>query len=378
VSLADAGLIAALVVFVYPFVIYPVVLARLARRRAAAADREPDTLPSIAMLICALNEEKIIGAKMENCLELDYPREKIRITVVSDGSTDRTAEIVRGYGAAGVRLIERAERRGKVVNLNQAAPGLDAEILVFSDANVLYAPEAVRALVARFRDPSVGCVSGKVVLTGTTEPLQASEQNYYSVEWGLQENASQLYSMAGADGAMYAVRKELFRPCPNDTIIEDFIGPIGIVRQGRRVVFEPSAVGWEKGPASLMEEFRRKVRIAAGAAQGLRRGNAWPRGAPLRFWFIFLSHKFLRWISPLVGLAILAWAAASAQSVLSRIVLAGFVLLAGASMLRLLTGWSHALLDAPFYFLFGQCALLTGLAKGFLGKQSVLWKKADR
>jgi cellulose synthase/poly-beta-1,6-N-acetylglucosamine synthase-like glycosyltransferase len=243
---------------------------------------------------------------------------------------------------------------------------------------VLYSPKALRALAYRFRDPSVGCVSGKVILTNTAEPLQTSEQNYYSVEWGLQENASQLYSMAGADGAMYAVRKELFRPCPNDTIIEDFIGPIGIVRQGRRAVFEPSAVGWEKGPASLMEEFRRKVRIAAGAAQGLRRGNAWPSGAPWRFWFIFLSHKFLRWISPVVGLAILAWAAASAQSALSRIVLTGFALLAGASILRLLTGWSHALLDAPFYFLFGQCALLIGLAKGFLGKQSVLWKKADR
>ena len=171
--------------------------------------------------------------------------------------------------------------------------------------------------------------------------------------------------MVGADGAMYALRRELFRPCPNDTIIEDFMIPMGVVRQGKRVVHEPEAVGWEKGPASRSEEFRRKVRIAAGSAQGLMRGNAWPPAhAPLRFWFIFLSHKLLRWLSPVVGVAVLVFALLAMQQTESRLVLAGFGAVSGLALIQLLTGWENPVVSAPFYFLFGQTALGWGLLKG--------------
>src|SRR5262249_6483013 len=157
-------------------------------------------------------------------------------------------------------------------------------------------------LIGRLEDPTVGCVSGKVILTETTDDLKQSEGNYYSMEWSLQERASQWYSMVGADGAMHAVRRVLFRPSPNDTLIEDRVMRVGGVGQGYRLVFEPKAVAWESGVTSIQEEFRRKTRIAAGAAQGLLRGNALPIGAPARFWFIFLSHKLLRWLSPFIGL----------------------------------------------------------------------------
>jgi cellulose synthase/poly-beta-1,6-N-acetylglucosamine synthase-like glycosyltransferase len=175
--------------------------------------------------------------------------------------------------------------------------------------------------------------------------------------------------MAGADGAMHAVRRHLFTRCPDDTLIEDFVMPMGVVRQGKRVVFEPKAIAWEDGPASLHEEFRRKVRIAAGAAQALIRGNGWPANAPLRFWFIWMSHKLLRWLSPVIGLLVLILALLSWNTLLGKAVLVGWVVLAVAALLRV---------NAAFYFLFGQAAILVGLIKGVTGTQSVLWAKQNR
>ncbi len=379
-----AILLAAIFLFVYPFVVYPAALCLVARRvrsRAGAtrkAPPDPEVWPSVALVICALNEQRIIRRKMENCLALRYPRKKLSIVVISDGSTDTTASIVREFQHAGIELIEQPERRGKIANLNAVLPARKEDILALSDANVLYDGDALLHLVSRFRDPGVGCVSGKVVLTDSAPELDQPTSSYYSLEWLLQEQASAVYSMAGADGAMYALRRELFRPCPNDTIVEDFILPMSVVRQGKRIVFEPEALGWEQGPSSLAEEFRRKVRISAGCMQGLLRGGAWPVGAPLRFWFIFLSHKLLRWFSPVAGLAILALAWLWLEHRFAQAVAAGFVLLGSLAALRLLTRWGHPLVSAPFYFLFGQVALGWGLLKGLAGRQTVLWGKADR
>jgi cellulose synthase/poly-beta-1,6-N-acetylglucosamine synthase-like glycosyltransferase len=380
VTPAVGVLIAASILFVYPFALYPVVLAALTRRRNRIAPVPVNNAdpPSIALVTCALNEDRVIREKVENCLTLDYPRNKLRVIFVSDGSTDRTASIISEYCDQGVELIARERRRGKVSNLNDVIPSLVEEIVALSDANVIYDAKALKNLVARFADPTVGCASGKVVLRDTTEEFRSSEEGYYSLEWGLQEMASELYSMAGADGAMYAFRRELFAPPPNDTLIEDFVIPMGVVRQGRRVVFTPSALAWEEGPGSLREEYRRKVRIAAGAAQALIRGNGWPVSAPVRFWLIFVSHKLLRWLSPITGLMALAAAAAAWRHPLSQLAVAGFFAIAGLAVIRAATGWKSRFLSAPFYFLFGQVAILHGLIKGASGRQSVLWAKVKR
>jgi cellulose synthase/poly-beta-1,6-N-acetylglucosamine synthase-like glycosyltransferase len=375
-----AALILAILLFLYPFAIYPALLFLFAGRKRCEKKTEPspDSLPSVALVICALNEQRIIRQKMDNCLALQYPMDKLSIVVISDGSTDSTAAIVREYAAAGIELIDQPMRRGKIANLNRVLPSRKEDILALSDANVLYEPGALLHLVARFRDPSVGCVSGKIILTDSAPELNQPTSNYYSLEWLLQEGSSYIYSMVGADGAMYALRRELFRPCPNDTIIEDFIIPMAVNRQSKRTVFEPKAIGWEQGPASLQEEFRRKVRIAAGSMQGLLRGNAWPLHAPLRFWFIFLSHKLLRWLSPFVGLLILVVSSFTLGQFFSNMVMVAFLLISSLALLRLLTGWSHQLLNAPFYFLFGQTAMAWGMFKGLAGRQTVLWAKADR
>jgi poly-beta-1,6-N-acetyl-D-glucosamine synthase len=367
------------VLFLYPFIIYPAVVALwAARMKPRKIPDSEDALPPVSVVICALNEERVIRAKLENSLNLSYPREKLAIVVISDGSTDKTANIVREYSGQGVLLIEKSTRRGKITNLNEVILSRREDIIVLSDANVMYHHDALTHLVRRFRDPSVGCVSGKVILTDTTPDLDSPTQQYYSLEWKLQECSSALHSMPGADGAMYALRRELFRACPVDTLIEDFVIPMQIIAQGQRVVFEPQAVGWENGVASLREEFRRKIRIAAGAAQALKRGSAWPKHAPLSFWFVFISHKLLRWLSPLFALVLIGFSLLWPANAVSRtgLIAVGAVLLLAA--LRALTGWKHSVVSAPFYFVFGQVALAIGLFKGFAGRQTVLWAKANR
>src|SRR5579883_745827 len=363
----SVAILIAAVVFAYPFVIYPALLGAVGRlRRKDPGPAAPGSgCPSVALVICALNEESVIG-------------EKMRVIVVSDGSTDRTAEIVKGFENRGIELVERPRRRGKIANLNEIVPGVREEIVVLSDANVMYDSAALRKLTARFRDPAVGCVSGRVILQDTTQALDQGTGDYYSVEWFLQDESSKLYSMVGADGAMYAIRRELFRPCPDDTLIEDLVIPMAVVRQGKRVVFEPAAVGWERGVASLEEEYRRKVRIAAGAMQGMLRGNAWPQGAPLRFWFIFVSHKLLRWLSPVMAAVVIALCLISPREPLSMAVLAGACILSAAAAFYWCVGVRTRWLSGAFYFVFGQIALAAGLTKGLLGRQTVLWAKANR
>ena len=375
---AKAVFIGSAALFLYPTAIYPLAGLLFGRRRRRQAAPEPQQWPSLAMVVCALNERNIIRQKVENTLALDYPRDRLRLIFVSDGSTDGTTEILQEYAGRGIEVIVRPQRMGKIANLNEVIPRLVEEITVLSDANVLYERGALKALAAPFADPSVGAVSGKVILQETTGDLEAGEKQYYSVEWKLQELASAIYSMAGADGAMYAFRTRLFRPCPPDTLIEDFVIPISFVRQGKRVLHQPAAIGWERGPESLAEEFRRRVRIAAGAAQALLRGNGWPVGAPARFWFVWFSHKFLRWVAPLTGLTALAAAVAARGWLPAQAALWGFAVVALLAVVRAVTGWQARVLDVAFYFLFGQCAQLIGLIKGAAGRQSVLWEKASR
>jgi cellulose synthase/poly-beta-1,6-N-acetylglucosamine synthase-like glycosyltransferase len=367
--------------FICPFVLYPAAMMCIRRRSHEPQPQiavDDNDLPSVALVICALNEEKIIGAKMDNCLTIRYPREKLRVIVISDGSTDGTAEVVQRYRSSSITLIDHRVRRGKIANLNEVLPSCTEDILILSDANVLYHSDAVLHLVSRFKDPSIGCVSGKVILTDNMPDLDGPTGQYYSIEWMLQERSSQVYSMVGADGAMYAIRRGLFRPCPNDTLIEDIVIPMQVIRQGHRVVFEGRAIGWEPGVTSLAEEFRRKIRIAAGAAQGIRRGNIWPANAPAKFWMIFIAHKLLRWLSPVVGLTLLFLCCMSLQQPLSIVLISGFLAVFALAAFRLVAGYNHPLVSAAFYFLFSQVAIAIGLFKGMRGRQSVLWAKADR
>lgn len=378
-STVDALLVLLLFLFAWPLALFPLSMRLWAKPFNPRAARVPDEkLPAVTLIICALNEERVIRAKLENCLALEYPEGKLSIMVINDGSSDATAAIVREYADRGIRLTDHAARRGKAANLNEAVREARTPLVAFSDANVIYDPAALRYLAESFEDDTVGGATGRVILVNTARTLSDAERSYYSLEWAVHAGSTRIHSVAGCDGAMYVLRREFFQPCPADTLIEDFVQALAVVRQGRRMVFVPEAVAHEEGPQTIGEEYRRKVRIAAGAAQALLRGNGWPLGAPPRFWPLWFSHKFLRWLAPLTALAALAVAAATPGRPLSWIVLGAAAVLALAAALRAVTGWRHPVLNGPFYLLFGLAAGLAGLLKGVTGRQAVLWSKANR
>jgi cellulose synthase/poly-beta-1,6-N-acetylglucosamine synthase-like glycosyltransferase len=289
--------------------------------------------------------------------------------------------IVREFARSGVKLIELSERRGKMAAINAAMPLVDADIVVLSDANVVIAPSAVRNLVRNFADPNVGVVSGDVVLVGDRAALGTSEDIYYRYERWLQRSESEIGSMIGVDGGLYAVRRELFVRPPDDTILDDLAIPLAVVRSGRRVVLEGDAIAFEQGSCSAMEEFARKARIVAGAVQLSKYYSTLelPSGNP-QLLFSFFSHKVLRWFSPGLGaIALLSSILlASTSSFYLSIVLMQLALLAAG-----LAGCAPRLRRFRFigmahYLCLVNAAAVVGLANGLTGRQAVTWRRFHR
>ena len=259
-------------------------------------------------------------------------------------------------------------------------PSVEADVVVMTDANAFLRPDAVRALVRNFANPQVGAVSGDVVLTGDRAALAQPEDLYYKYERWLQRAESELGSMVGVDGALYAVRRALFVPPPEDTVLDDMAVPMAVVRQGYRVVFEPEAIAFEHGSRSAWEEFTRKTRIVAGAVQFLRRGRTQiPWRAPQTVFSLF-SHKILRWLSPVIGsvffmscfalrgeglaFALLWWTAVVAMAV---------GLLGCFEPLRRLLP-----IGICYYFGMVHVAAATGMLRGLIGGQAVAWQRFPR
>jgi cellulose synthase/poly-beta-1,6-N-acetylglucosamine synthase-like glycosyltransferase len=367
---------------VYLFVGYPALVATLGliRHRPVVENTRTADLPTVTVLVAAHDEEDVIAGKMENCLALDYPPERLRIVVASDGSRDRTNAIARTFMARGVELQAYPQRRGKIATIAATMLGVDSEIVVLTDANAFLRPDALRALVRNFDNPRVGAVSGDVVLTGDRAALAQPEDLYYKYERWLQRAESELGSMVGVDGALYAVRRHLFEPPPDDTVLDDMAVPMAVVRKGYRVIFETEAIAFEHGSRSAWEEFSRKTRIVAGAVQFLRRGfRQIPWRAPQAV-FSLLSHKVLRWLSPVIGsvffmscfalrgegvaFAALWWTAAVAM---------GIGLLGCVESLRRLLP-----IGVCYYFGMVHVAAATGMLRGLVGGQAVAWQRFPR
>jgi cellulose synthase/poly-beta-1,6-N-acetylglucosamine synthase-like glycosyltransferase len=282
----------------YAYFGYPLLLLLLGafRGREAALQGE-QTLPSVSLVIAAFNEARVIAHKIENSLSLDYPRELLETLVVSDASTDATDEIAHRYAFQGVRLIRQPQRMGKTAALNMGVPAAQGEIVVLSDANAMYEPQAVRMLVSRFADERVGVVSGQLRYRPPEgQPAGSQERTYWLYEESVKRLESRLHSLLGANGSIYAIRRALFEPIiARRPLVDDFTIPFDILLKGWQAVLEPRAVSWEAGAPSLGAEYRRKVRIMARAIttmlRGLRRSLNPPR--PLIVWQL-ISHKLLR------------------------------------------------------------------------------------
>ncbi len=368
----------ALAVVAYVFAGYPLVLHAWAALSPKAVEAAA-AAPRVCLLIAANDEAAVIGRKLENCLALDYPTDRLDIVVASDGSRDGTNEIVRTF-APRVRLLAFERRRGKTAAINDAMPSIAADVVVFSDANTFLRRDAVRVLVRNFADPAVGAVSGDVVLTGERAALAGSEDLYYRYERHLQRLESRIGSLVGVDGALYAVRRELFVAPPADTILDDMAIPMAVLRSGSRVVFEPSALAEEAGSDSSTQEFWRKVRLVAGAVQFLMRPDSGVPARQVQALFTLASHKTLRWMSPAFGAAALVASVvlAPASGFFRGIVAieAGMLALAAAGCVPVIR--RIPLVALAHYFCLVQVAAALGLLRGLAGRQPVTWRRFAR
>jgi cellulose synthase/poly-beta-1,6-N-acetylglucosamine synthase-like glycosyltransferase len=256
----------------------------------------------VSLLVVAHNEAALIDARIQNLLSLDYPRDRLEIIVASDGSTDTTVDRARGYVEADIQVVAFERRRGKPAVLNDLIPGLRGEIVVLADARQRFEVGALRVLTAPFGDGLVGAVSGELVLSDIPEGAGGMEglSLYWRYEKFIRRSESQLDSTVGATGAIYAIRRDLFEPIPDDTILDDVLIPLRIARRGYRVLFEPRARAYDRAPTSSGEELVRKVRTLAGNFQLFARERWLLSPFRNRLWFQTLSHKGLRLVAPLL------------------------------------------------------------------------------
>ena len=292
----------------HPYIFYPASLVLMnhgLQQKKAHDVEDKNFFPGVSLLIAAYNEEKVIADKLVNAMNLDYPADKIEIVVGSDGSTDRTNEIVQAFAAVhpNVKLARYSQREGKVNVLNKAVRSCAGDIIVFSDANALYNKSAIKNIVRHFSQKKIGCVAGekRMKTNGALDIIGKNEGMYWKLEAFIKQRESTVKTVIGADGALYAIRKELFQPLPTETSVDDFLLSMLIVLQGYRIVYEPESYSYEDAALSLDEELKRKVRIAAGNYYNLQflRGLF---GFNL-LTYMFVSHKLLRWVSPfLLGL----------------------------------------------------------------------------
>jgi len=256
--------------------------------------RREEQFPSVAVLVAAYNEAAVIADKIHNSLALDYPSHLLEIVIASDGSTDRTAEIIRqviqDVKLERVRLLDFPRNRGKVAVLNDAVPLLNADIVVFTDASSMLSVDSVRQLVANFADARVGAASGVYrVMNDHQSGLGSQESFYWRYETFIKLQEARLGCMLGAHGSLFAVRRSLYRSLPAKSINDDFLIPLQVVQQGYSVAYEPSAIAYEQ--AHEMEGYGRRARIVAGNVEQLMEIKTLL--SPLRpmALFCFLSHK---------------------------------------------------------------------------------------
>jgi cellulose synthase/poly-beta-1,6-N-acetylglucosamine synthase-like glycosyltransferase len=336
----------------------------------------------VSIVIAAYNEAEEIERTVLNKLAQDYPHDRLDVVVVSDGSTDETDAIVQriiAEGAGRLRLVRQEPRQGKTAALNLAMRGVTAEIAVFSDANSLYAPDAVRKLVRSFADPSVGYVTGQMVYVNPENSgIGEGSGNYMSYENRLRAAETCLGSIVGVDGGIDAVRSSCYVPMQPDQL-PDFVLPLNVVEQGMRVVYEPDARVYEAALATPGAEFRMRVRVSLRALWALhdKRNLLNPLRFPLFSWQL-LSHKVLRYLA-FVPLALLLlssfWLAGSHPFYLSFLLLQllMYVIAAAGHWFRQASADKSRLL-VPYYFVLLNAACMFAFWKYVRGEKMVLWK----
>ncbi len=356
-----------LFVLFYAYLGYGIVLVSLVKikelfkKRVLPSLPKDEDLPRVTLFITAFNEEDVVHEKMANCLKLDYPEDKFEIVWCTDGSNDSTNDLLAQYEK--VRVLYDPARNGKTAAMNRGVRFVDSDLIVFTDANTMVNKEAIRLIVQRFMDPKVGCVAGEKRIADKEIDGAAGggEGIYWKYESALKAYDDRLYSAVGAAGELFAVRRDLFFEMNKDTLLDDFIMSLTIAMKGYTIAYTPDAYAEEAGSADMVEEEKRKVRIAAGGLQSVWRLR--PLLNPLKYGmlsFQYISHRVLRWtLAPVMLFLILPinifLAFVPTLNIFYSVLLLGQVLfyvlgLAGYALAK--RKIKHKLLFIPYYFLF--------------------------
>ncbi len=347
-------------------------------------------LPDVVFIVAAYNEEDYIEQKIKNCLAFDYPKEKIEFWFVTDGSNDNTPKLVEQYPTLPgqvIRLFHRPERKGKIAAVERVMSEVAAPITIFTDANTDVNPQAIKNIVRHYVNEKVGAVAGekRIALGETDSATGAGEGIYWKYESLLKKWDSELYSAIGAAGELFSIRTEQYRHVAQDTLIEDFVMTMGIAMRGYKIVYEPDAYAVESSSASISEELKRKIRIAAGALQAVWRLRSLLN--PFKYGllsFQYISHRVLRWTLAPLALPIIfllnIWLAMG-SSMLYNALLVCQILFYAFAILGYIFERKQLKIKAffvPYYFCVMNYAMYRGFFRLVGGRQSVVWEKAKR
>ncbi|OOQ61802.1 glycosyltransferase family 2 protein [Mucilaginibacter pedocola] len=376
----------------YTFVGYGILLfiiikiKRAVKGRKIIADVAEELLPECTLVVAAYNEERYMADKIANCLALKYPAGKLKFVFVTDGSNDGTMDVISQYPQ--IQLLHRPERAGKIAAVHRAMEYVTTEAVVFTDANTFLNEDAMIRICRHYADPTVGCVAGekRVQIDANADASAAGEGFYWKYESALKKWDSELYSVVGAAGELFSVRRNLYQDVPPDTVLDDFMISMLIAAKGYRIVYEPEAYALETASENVSEELKRKIRIAAGGMQSILR--LVPLLLSFKYpllSFQYVSHRVLRWtVTPffliLAFITNLALAFAEMGWVY-QLLFAGqvfFYLLAFLGFIMEKRQVRIKALFVPYYFCVMNYAVLAGIIRYFTKKQSAVWEKAQR
>ncbi len=345
-----------------------------------------DDLPTCTLLIAAYNEENFISEKIRNTLALVYPEGKLEIVFITDGSTDRTPDILIEFPE--IKLLHQNGRRGKVAAIHRAVAQINTEIIIFTDANTLLNKDALIKISRHYANEKVGAVAGekRVHFNEKADAGAAGEGFYWKYESLLKKWDSELYSTIGAAGELFSVRSNLYSPVSDDTILDDFMISMLIAEKGYRIAYEPEAFAIETASENISEELKRKVRIAAGGIQSIVRLKALLnifRYGLLSFQYI--SHRVLRWtITPFLLILILVLNGLilfNSKEIIYPILLAGqiiFYVLAYSGSILEKRELRLKIFFIPYYFCVMNYAVIWGIKRYLWKQQSAVWEKSER
>ncbi len=369
---------------IYAYAVYSALIWWLSQRfgrSSGVPPGDPQPWPEVTLLIAAYNEEDVIQERIHNALAMDYPRDRLEIVIGLDGCSDGTAAIVRSCEDRGVRLIHHAQRRGKASVLNAAMAEIKGRIVLMSDANTKIDPQAVRRLVRWFQDSRVGAVVGRLVLTDPRSGRNA-DGLYWKYETFLKQCEGRLGALLGANGAIYAIRREFYVPIPPETVIDDLVIPLlAKLRSDCVIIYDSDALAREETSPDVFSEFQRRARIGAGGFQSI--ALLWRLLHPRQGWvaFAFLSHKVLRWLCPFFLVLLLVSSALLCNYVFFRWALIAQVAFYSVSLLPACAPRGMRL-PTPIWlmtmFTTMNAALLVGFVR-WIGKgQNAAWRRTTR